>query len=201
MNKPAVIFSAFLSAIILTIIGGVVYTVRGTEPTPVLQAVSTGPIPIEQSVEQIAEKPVEQSIASDPTLEQELLAREVAYQEMIAEANARLAEQQAAEATQVSTPAPVLLQITAQEASVFASNHLGQSQVYSVEVVNYNTKVVYKVTFSSGDVAFVTRYGDVISVERAVKQPDSRQSVASNSGGGQSGEQEHDDDDDHDDDD
>ncbi len=177
MNKPAIIFSAFLSAIVLTIIGGVVYTVRGAEPDPVIQAAPA-----------VA---VEQAFAIDPGLEQELLAREAAYQELIAQANTRLAEQQAEVVAQVSTPTAVVLQITAGEAAVFASNHLGQTRIYSVESVDFNGKVVYKVTFSTGDIVYVSPYGDIVSVELASREPDPQpQSVARSAPSG-GGEQEH----------
>jgi len=168
MNKSAVIFSAFLSTIVLTILAGVVYTVRGAEPVQTDQTLAVVP--------NVAN---DLSVANDPALEQELLAREAAYQELIAQANARLIEQQAV-VTQVSAPAPVvILQITAEEAAVFASRYLGKSQVYSVEAVDFIGEVVYKVAFSNGDVVYVSLYGDILGVEEAPRQVDPGQTIAS----------------------
>lgn len=192
MNKSALVFSAFLSAIVLTIMAGVIYTVRGAEPAQVeQQTLSSDPVIVNDLA--VAVDPVlEQEIKA---LEQEIRTREAAYQELISQANARLAEQQAV-VTQVNAPAAStsILQITGEEAAVFASRYLGKSQVYSVEAINFNGEVVYMVTFSNGDVVYVSLYGDILGLEEAPRQFDSGQTVANNVG--------HDDDhDEHDDDD
>ena len=175
MNKPALIFSAFLSAIILTIIGGVIYTVRGAESAQASQTEE-----IVQTKQIVQTESIEQAISLDPVLEQEILTREAAYRELIAQANVRLAEQQLMiTATQASAPDAVVLQITAEEAAVFASRHIGKTSIYSIEGVNFNGNMVYKVTFTKGDVVYVSLYGDIVSVELAPRQSDDGKIVAS----------------------
>ena len=169
MNKSAVFFSAIFKRHRAHPFGWGHLYCAGKEPVAAEQ--DTISVDLNAGTEPI--------VAIDPALEQEILTQEAAYQDLIAQANARLAEQQAVE-TQVSTPTPsFILQITAQEAAVFASRYLGKSQVYSVEAVDFNGQVVYRVTFSNGDVVFVSVYGDILGLEEAPRQNNSGQAVAS----------------------
>ena len=73
--------------------------------------------------------------------------------------------------TQVSVPqtqsAPVVAAaptaISAQDASKIAARFLGRSDLYAVENASLNGASAYKVTFSSGDVVYVSPQGQVLS--------------------------------------
>jgi hypothetical protein len=60
-------------------------------------------------------------------------------------------------------PAPVTL--THQEAALVAANFLGRTDLYSVENAIWNGVSVYKVTFSSGDIVYVSLDGQVLGTE------------------------------------
>lgn len=101
-------------------------------------------------------------------------------------------------ATEIAAP----LVVTPEEATTVAIDFLGDSNVYSVEVVDYEGAPAYLVTFSSGDLVYVSSTGSVVAktkIEPVIV-------VASNSGGGGGGSNQgssssSSDDDDHDDDD
>jgi hypothetical protein len=57
--------------------------------------------------------------------------------------------------------------VTAEQAAQIAANTLGRTDLYSVETGMINGQVAYKVTFSSGDVAYVDTNGQVLSVVAA----------------------------------
>ena len=67
----------------------------------------------------------------------------------------------------VSQPAPVVATvptaITAQAAAQVAAQFLGRSDLYAVESASLNGASAYKVTFSSGDVVYVSPQGQVLS--------------------------------------
>jgi hypothetical protein len=67
----------------------------------------------------------------------------------------------------VAQPAPVVATapaaITAQEASQIAAQFLGRNDLYAVEAASLNGTNVYMVTFSSGDVVYVSLQGQVLS--------------------------------------
>ena len=75
----------------------------------------------------------------------------------------------------ITTP----LVVTAEEATTIAIDFLGDPNVYSVEVVDYQGVPTYLVTFSSGDLVYVSSTGVVVANEKL--QP---VYVASNSGNG-----------------
>lgn len=108
-------------------------------------------------------------------------------------------------ATEIVAP----LVVTPEEATTVAVEFLGDPNVYSVEVVDYEGVPTYLVTFSSGDLVYVSSTGSVVAntkIEPVVV-------VASNNSGGgggggsnqnntssNSGGEDHNDDDDHDED-
>lgn len=53
--------------------------------------------------------------------------------------------------------------VTAEEATTIAMDFLGDSNVYSVEVVDYQDAPTYLVTFSSGDLVYVSSMGSVVT--------------------------------------
>lgn len=106
--------------------------------------------------------------------------------------------------TETALPAPKI--VTAEEATTIAVEFLGDPSVFSVEVVDYQGIPTYLVTFSSGDLVYVSSTGVVVANEKL--QPVYVASSNNNSGGGggqnnkndggsHSGD--HDDHDDHDD--
>lgn len=77
------------------------------------------------------------------------------------------------------TPTPLVV-VSPEQATTIATEFLGNSEVYSVEVVNYEGAQAFLVTFSSGDLVYVSSDGKVLSntkVEPVVV-------VASGGGGG-----------------
>ncbi len=77
-------------------------------------------------------------------------------------------------ATDPSTVDPVALQaatptqvISPQDAAALAAKFLNQKDLYSVEIVMYNGANTYKVTFSSGDILYVSLNGQVVSLTKA----------------------------------
>jgi hypothetical protein len=186
MNKTAFTISVALTAFVLMMIGGIVYTVHAGDKSQQAAALSTPTATLDASTPTV-----------DPAIVQAFNEREAAYQQLIAEANARLAQAQQQEqalqeqlAALQANDAPVPSQnvITPQQAADIASNALGQTSVYSVEAVSMSGQNLYKVTFSSGDIVYVTMDGQVAGSVSA------RQSVSPNtlaSGGGHEGEHEH----------
>ncbi len=62
-------------------------------------------------------------------------------------------------ATEIVVP----LVVTPEEATTVAVEFLGDSNVYSVEVVDYEGMPTYLVTFSSGDLVYVSSTGSVVA--------------------------------------
>jgi hypothetical protein len=190
MKKPAVVLSAILTTFILLTLAGVVYSARHT-----------------RAAEKVSSPPPEAvaSPALDSELAQILDGREVAYRSLVGEANARLQQaqeeinrledqlnetqasgEQAAQSGQVLAPG-----VSLEQAAQIAAGYLGQSEVYLAEsVTDGNGVAVYKVTFSSGDVVYVSPAGAVVSAQLASQ-------VSGNQGS--SGDWEDDDDDEHED--
>lgn len=100
------------------------------------------------------------------------------------------------------------LVVTPEQATTVAVDFLGDSNVYSVEVVDYEGAATYLVTFSSGDLVYVSSTGMVVAntkiqpvVVVASNGGNNGGGQANNSNGGSSGGEDHEDhDDDHDDD-
>ncbi len=78
-----------------------------------------------------------------------------------------------------STPA-VPANVAAQDAASIAAKYLNRSDLYSVELADFQGAQAYKVTFSSGDVVMVSMQGQVLSAT----PPPPPQVVTVNSGGG-----------------
>jgi uncharacterized membrane protein YkoI len=189
MNKTAFIISVALTAFVLMMIGGIVYTVRASDKA---QQAAASAIPTE--TQDLSTPTV------DPAIVQAFNEREAAYQQLIAEANARLAQAQQQEqalqeqlatlqANQASNAQVAAVQdvITPQQAADIASNALGQTSIYSVELAPMNGQNLYKITFSSGDIVYVTMDGQIAGSVSA--QPSvSPNTLAAN--GGHEGEHE-----------
>ncbi|HNC08193.1 MAG TPA: hypothetical protein PLX14_05775 [Anaerolineales bacterium] len=78
------------------------------------------------------------------------------------------------------TPIPVLV-ISAEQATTIAVDFLGNPDVYSVEVVTYEGAQAFLVTFSSGDLVYVSSTGIVLANSKL--QP----VVVTTNGGGNGG--------------
>ena len=160
-TKIAIFISAVLTAFTLVTIGGVITNARSAEQA------STTTAPTQEVI-------VEPTI--DPELEKAFADREVAYQELIAQANARLAE---AQQTQLALQAQLAaLQnpneqtettsaISPEDAAAIAAQHMGRADLYSVEATTLYEEMVYKVVFSSGDIVYVGLDGQIIGVAPA----------------------------------
>jgi hypothetical protein len=174
MKKTALWISLALTAFLLLVAGGIVTTVKSAQKVNDATTQATDPV-----VQQAAETPTQ---AIDPALQQAIKDRETAYQNMIAEANARLLQAQKDEqalhaqlqALQQSNnpapdpqPTPLPVGITPQQAAQVAGSYIHRTDAYSVESVSTNGATAYKVTFSSGDVVYVSTAGQVISVNYA----------------------------------
>jgi hypothetical protein len=151
MNKKAFVVSIALSVIVLMVVGGIAYSVR-----------------FANQVQAAIASPAIQAL--DPALEQSVNEREAAYQKMIAEANARLeqAQQQqlalqdqlAALQSEATVAAPQA-ELSPEQAATIAADFLGQTSVYSVEMTAIRGISLYKVTFSSGDIIYISLDGQV----------------------------------------
>jgi len=180
MNRTAFILSVALTAFVLLLTGGVVTAVRARQAKPVVTPVPT--------VETVAEPTI------DPAIQQAFDQREQAYQDLIAQANTRLDQlQQANQSLQAElnamqapptaeapapAPAAAASGVSAQNAAQIAARYLGRTDLYSVEVSQYNGASAYMVTFSSGDIVYVSLDGQILFVKAAKGQ------IASGGGGG-----------------
>jgi hypothetical protein len=183
MNRTAFILSVALTAFVLLLTGGVVTAVRARQEKAAITPTPT--------VETVAEPTI------DPAIQQAFDEREQAYQDLIAQANARLDQlQQANQSLQLQlnamqsaptaeAPAAVASGVTPEEAAQIAARYLNRTDLYSVEGAQFNGVSAYLVTFSSGDLVYVSLDGQVLSVQLAKGQ------IASGGGGGG---REHDDD-------
>jgi hypothetical protein len=191
MNKTAFVISAVLTAFLLAIAGGVVYTVRGVEKANAAQPAAT------QAVQANTDPQPTQGL--DPQTQQEIQQREATYQNLIAQANerllqaqqkqqelqAQLAAMQASTVNAAATPAPV--SVAPEQAAQIAAQYLNQTSVYSVETTLLKGETVYKVTMSSGDIAYVSLDGQIIGTQPAPVIQPSTSILANNSGGGGGG--------------
>lgn len=116
-----------------------------------------------------------------------------AYQQVVKKGNLSSNQKPVQEASQVMNAnfptAPVATEsaapmvVTPEEATTIAVEFLGDSNVYSVEVVDYEGAPTYLVTFSSGDLVYVNSTGMVVAntkLEPVIV-------VASNNGNGGNG--------------
>ena len=85
----------------------------------------------------------------------------------------------------VPAPAPIEVQPvnwTPEEAAALAAQVLGRDDLYSVEIADLNGETVYMVTFSSGDLVYVSLDGQIRSIGKVEVE-----TVVVNSGGGGGG--------------
>ena len=197
MNRTALVISAVLTAFILAIAGGAVYTVRSVKNANPVQAASPQAVQGEQVT------PDTQPAASlDPQIAQEIQQREATYQNLIAQANERLLQAQQKQrelqsqlaalqtVTDNTTQAPAPVQVAPEQAALIAAQYLNQPSVYSVENTLLSGEIVYKVTMSSGDIAYVSLDGQFIGVQPAPAiQPSTR--IFAHNGGGDGDHDEH----------
>jgi len=190
-SRIALYVSIALTAFALVTIGGVVTTVRSAG-----QVTETA-LPTEEIV---------LTPTIDPAIQEMIAEREATYQDLIAQANARLEEAQQTQLAlqaqltalqNANPPSQVVEAISPEDAATIAAYHMGRSDLYSVESTSLYGNTVYKVVFSSGDIVYIGLDGQIIGVAPAtVVNPNSSDDS------GHSGEQherdEHEDDD-HDD--
>jgi uncharacterized protein YpmB len=139
-----------------------------------------------------------------------------AYQQMVnVKGKAAATPQAASQRVQADfAPVPTVTEIVAplvvtpEQATTVAVDFLGDSNVYSVEVVDYEGAATYLVTFSSGDLVYVSSAGMVVAntkiqpvVVVASNSGNGGGSQDNNNGGSSGGEDHEDHDDDHGDDD
>ncbi len=179
MNRTALIISTLLTALVLTIVGGVVYSVNNTQKA---QAAAQAA----QASQAAAAEP-----AVDAQLAQSLAQRETSYQQMIAEANNRLAEAQKNQEdlqAQVNAlqsnvqPVAQSMIVSPKQAAQIAVQYLKQTKVYSVENSALGGKMAYKVTFSSGDLVYVGMTGEILGTHKAPRQSNPTTVLASHEG-------------------
>ncbi len=190
MNRMALLISAVLTAMVVAVLGGVVYSARATELAKAKTIVQQD---VPQDIQQVNSSSGLEAQTQEQ-IQQTIEQRDAAYQALINEANTRLeqaqqkqqeleaqlAAMQAAEAATsagasagaaaVDTQAPVLVVpslVSPEQAAQIAAVALGQSKIYSVKSASFNGIPAYKVTFSSGDVAFVSMDGQLLTVQRA----------------------------------
>ena len=173
--KTLIWISLALTIFVITAIAGVILTAHNTT-----QADAAG---LTTNVPTAAITQDTTASTQEAQLVQVMNQREQAYQDTISQANTRLdqAQQeiqslqnqlQALQANNVSQAAEVATapQISPQDAAQIAAQYMGRTDLYSVEGATYNGADVYKVTFSSGDVVFISPAGQVLSVLAAPSQ-------------------------------
>jgi hypothetical protein len=179
MKKSALIISISVTAFILVIVGGVFFALRSPQTAQAAPMVETLP-------------------TADPTLPQEILDREATYQKIINDANTRLdqlqkenqalQEQLSAVQTNPGQNAAVL-EITPEQAAQVAANFMGDGRIYSVETGAVRGIPLYKVTFSSGAIVYVSMDGQVVGSQAPLIT--SNNNVGSSRGGGENESGEH----------
>jgi hypothetical protein len=86
----------------------------------------------------------------------------------------------------VSVPIPTqVTNITAEAAAALASQVINRTDLFSAEITQFNGADVYLITFSSGDIVYVSFDGQILSISKiavtVINQP------APNNGGGGNG--------------
>ena len=196
MNKTAFVISAILTAFLLAIVGGAVYTVRAVENANAAQAASPQAAP--------ASTDTQPAQGLDPQTAQEIQQREATYQNLIAQANERLAQAQQKQqelqaqlatlktTTEDAVQAPEPITVAPEQAAQIAAQYLNQTSIYSVETTLLKGVNVYKVTMSSGDIAYLSLDGQIIGTQPApVIQPSTRILAHNGGGNGGGGDDEH----------
>lgn len=96
-----------------------------------------------------------------------------AYQQIVRNQNT-VAQVSAAQVAPVVQPAnlqpvsvpTVIAVVTPEQATTIASTFLNDTSVYSVETVDYQGVVAYLVTFSSGNLVYVSTTGEILAVSQ-----------------------------------
>jgi hypothetical protein len=202
MNRMALLISAVLTAMVIAVLGGVVYSARATELAKAKTIVQQD---VPQDVQQVNSS-YGLDAQTQEQIQQTIQQRDAAYQALINEANTRLEQAQqkqqeleaqiaamqaasagaSADAAAVDTQAPAAVVpsfVSPQQAAQIAAGSVGQSNIYSVESASFNGISAYKVTFSSGVVAFVSMDGQVLTVQRAKNAQPGKVIARSNNGG------------------
>ncbi len=196
MNKTAFIISIALTTFILLAVGGIVYMVRAADTAQTAATGQTGAIELTAATNNDA--------AAVADLQQALSDREAAYQQLIAEANTRLAQAQQdqlalqtqlAALQQSSQASTAQSMVTPEQAATIASDFLGQTSIYTIEPVTVQGVMLYQVTFSSGDVVYVSLDGQVVGSMAATQIASQNPGVS----GSRGHEREHENEQDHDD--
>lgn len=95
-----------------------------------------------------------------------------AYQQIVRNQStaAQVSAVQVAPVVQVAPAQPVsvptLTIVTPEQATTIASTFLNDTSVYSVETVDYQGVVAYLVTFSSGNLVYVSTTGEILAVSK-----------------------------------
>lgn len=103
-------------------------------------------------------------------------------------------------ATAVPTQAAAVVNISPQTAAALAGKVIGRTDLYSVEVAQFEGKDVYLVTFSSRDLVYVSLDGQILSISKlpvtVINQPapkknkknngNQNNTTVTNAGGGES---------------
>ena len=86
----------------------------------------------------------------------------------------------------VSLPlmAPTASSVAPRDAAAEAAKFLNRTDLYSVQLANYNGTQTYEVTFASGDIAYVSMSGQVVGVAAAPTQAPIYVAPAKKRGGG-----------------
>lgn len=81
-------------------------------------------------------------------------------------------QQQTSTQSSVSLPlmAPTASSVAPRDAAAEAAKFLNRTDLYSVQLANYNGTQTYEVTFASGDIAYVSMSGQVVGVAAAPTQ-------------------------------
>jgi hypothetical protein len=91
----------------------------------------------------------------------------------------------------VATPTAQSPMVSPQQAATIAQGTLGRTDAYSVELADYNGVQAFKVTFSSGDVVYVSLAGQVLGAVppevQVVSQRNPREKEHAGGGGGGGG--------------
>ena len=110
-----------------------------------------------------------------------------AYQNIVKSAQPMAAQTQPTAVEMVSAMPTQAAAITPEAAAALASQVINRTDLFSAEITQFNGVDVYLITFSSGDLVYVSFDGQILSISKiavtVINQP------ASNGGGGNNGNQ------------
>ena len=119
-----------------------------------------------------------------------------AYQSIVTPAEVAVVQSQPTVAAVVSQPVAVVsptqeipipvVNLTPEAAAALASEVLGRTDLYSVEVTQFEGADVYLVTFSSGDIVYVSLDGKILSISKLPVTVITQSTGGSSSGGSSS---------------